>query len=227
MVGWLVAQTTGLLRIYDNSTRLLVCVPFQSWQKAPAVKVQLDDLAEIYVVDAIQWSLPTDYIHDVRRCIAPALFGRQQHQSHSHQPCWRFPLASSERERKKMYKRAGCGICRNIRQRSSALTYVWATGRSRSRFLFALRLVLSFGLYAMAGALDFLLFYIFFSWLVVRQRKKKFPGLTFSFAPVIHPPPASMAQYIWYLCINKVVFFIISLLIFALVDSLPLFSPTF
>jgi hypothetical protein len=106
-----------------------------------------------------------------------------------------------------MYKRAGCGICRNIRQRSSALTYVWATGRSRSRFLFALRLVLSFGLYAMAGALDFLLFNIFFSWLVVRQRKKKFPGLTFSFAPVIHPPPASMAQYIWYLCINKVVFF--------------------
>jgi hypothetical protein len=79
----------------------------------------------------------------------------------------------------------------------------------------------------MAGALDFLLFYIFFSWLVVRQRKKKFPGLTFSFAPVIHSPPASMAQYIWYLCINKVVFFIISLLIFALVDSLPLFSPTF
>lgn len=184
LVGWLVAQTTGLLRIYDNSTRLLVCVPFQSWQKAPAVKVQLDDLAEIYVVDAIQWSLPPDYIHDVRRCIAPALFGRQQHQSHSHQPCWRFPLASSEREKKNMYKRAGCGICRNIRQRSSALTYVWATGRSRSRFLFALRLVLSFGLYAM-GALDFLLFYFifFFRGRWFGKREKKVPGVDVLLCP--------------------------------------------
>jgi len=85
---------------------------------------------------------------------------------------------------------------------------------SRSRFLFALRLVLSF-----AFSLD-----------SYTQRALRFPLILFFFCgrwfgkekvPGLGPcntslPPPSMAQYIWYLCINKVVFFYQSILILLL-----------